>query len=226
MAHSAELIIYDLDGVITDTAEFHFLAWKQLAEELDITFDRRFNERLKGISRMDSLELILALGGSKTALSMEKKLELAARKNGYYLELIEEISPGHILPGIKTLLDDNKQAGVKIALGSASKNAPHILDMLELSDYFDYIVDAAQVQKGKPDPETFTNAADALGVAYENCIGVEDAAAGVDAINSAGMFSVAVGDQSHLGHAHYRVDDTKDLMFENMIQCFQDWRKI
>ena len=225
MAHAPQLFIYDLDGVITDTAEFHFLAWKKLAEQLGITFDRQFNEQLKGISRMDSLDRILALGESAAPLSAEEKLELATRKNGYYLELIEEINPGHILPGIQALLDDNKQAGIKIALGSASKNAPHILDKLELRDYFDYIVDAAQVTKGKPDPETFTNAADALGIAYENCIGIEDAAAGVDAINSAGMFSVAVGEQAHLGHAHYRVDHTQDLVFQDIIERFHNQQK-
>lgn len=226
MAHSPQLIIYDLDGVITDTAEFHFLAWRQLAEELGITFDRQFNEQLKGISRMDSLDRILALDEFADPLSAEEKLELAKRKNGYYLELIEEINPSHILPGIKSLLEDNKQAGVKIALGSASKNAPHILDKLQLSDYFDYIVDAAQITKGKPDPETFTNAADALGISYENCIGIEDAAAGVDAINSAGMFSVAVGDEAHLGHAHYRVDNTRQLVFEKILQRFHEHQEL
>lgn len=221
MAHSPELIIYDLDGVITDTAEFHFLAWKKLAEELGIKIDRHFNEQLKGISRMDSLDRILALDSSSAPLSYEEKVEIATRKNGYYLELIEAINPNYILPGITALLQENREANIKIALGSASKNAPIILEKLGLEHYFDYVVDAAQVKRGKPDPETFTRAADALGIVYENCIGIEDAAAGVEAINKANMFSVGVGDEAHLAHAHYRVNDTQDLIFENIIQQFR-----
>ena len=224
MAHSPELIIYDLDGVITDTAEFHYLAWKKLADELGITIDRHFNEQLKGINRMDSLDRILEQAAAPPELSAEEKIALATRKNGYYLELIEAINPSHILPGIDRLLEDNKKAGLKIALGSASKNAAHILDKLELSSQFDYIVDAAQIQNGKPDPETFTAAADALGIPYESCIGIEDAAAGVEAVNRAGMFSVGVGDRAHLGHAHYLVEDTSELIFEEILERFRENR--
>lgn len=220
MAQSPKLFIYDLDGVITDTAEFHFSAWKKLAEELGITIDRQFNEQLKGINRMDSLDRILALGSSPAELSYDEKVELATRKNGYYLELIEAINPDHILPGITDLLKKNKEAGIKIALGSASKNAPRILDKLELSGYFDYVVDAAQVEKGKPDPETFTTAADGLKIAYQDCIGIEDAAAGVEAVNRANMFSVGVGDEAHLAHADYLVKETSELIFEEIIQQF------
>lgn len=220
MAQSPKLFIYDLDGVITDTAEFHFLAWKKLAEELGIAIDRQFNEQLKGINRMDSLERILAQASSPVELSAEEKVELATRKNGYYLELIEAINPDHILPGVTALLKENKKAGIKIALGSASKNAPHILDKLELSDYFDYVVDASLVEKGKPDPETFMNAADALGIEYQDCIGIEDAAAGVEAVNSANMFSVGVGDRAHLAHADYLVGNTEELMFQEILKQF------
>jgi len=225
MAQSPKLIIYDLDGVITDTAEFHFLAWKKLAEELGISIDRHFNEQLKGINRMDSLDRILEQGDPPLEFSAEEKVELATRKNGYYLELIEAINPSHILPGIDRLLDDNKQAGIKIALGSASKNAAHILDKLELSDRFDYVVEAARIVNGKPDPETFTAAADALEIPYEACIGIEDAAAGVEAVNRAGMFSVGVGDQAHLGHADYLVEDTSELIFTEILDRFRESRK-
>ncbi|MFD1030105.1 beta-phosphoglucomutase [Metaplanococcus flavidus] len=222
MPQSPKLIIYDLDGVITDTAEFHFLAWKKLADELGIPIDRHFNEQLKGISRMDSLDRILEQASPPMKLSTEEKIELATRKNAYYLELIEEISPEHILPGIKALLQANKEAGIKTAIGSASKNAPRILEKLGLGDTFDHIVDAAEVKKGKPDPETFTAAADALGIAYTDCIGIEDAVAGVEAINRAGMFSVGVGDKAHLSHADYLVSATNELVFEEIIRRFQE----
>ncbi len=222
MAQSPELVIYDLDGVITDTAEFHFAAWKQLAEELGISIDRQFNEQLKGISRTDSLERILARSVSGTVWSLEEKTELADRKNGYYLELIKAITPAHILPGIELLLQDNRNAGIKIALGSASKNAPLILEKLELSHYFDLIVDASKVKKGKPDPETFTAAADTFNIPSKHCIGIEDAAAGVEAINRAGMFSVGVGDKEHLAHARYLVNSTEDLIFDEILRRFHD----
>lgn len=220
MAHTPKLIIYDLDGVITDTAEFHYLAWKKLADELDIPIDRHFNEQLKGINRMDSLDRILELSDSPMTFSVAEKVELASRKNSYYLELIEAINPSHILPGINALLEDNKQAGIKIALGSASKNASRILGKLELSDRFDFIVDAAGIEKGKPDPETFTAAADALRIAYEDCIGIEDAAAGVEALNRAGMFSVGVGDRAHLSHADYLVENTGQLVLAEILDRF------
>lgn len=222
MAHTPKLIIYDLDGVITDTAEFHYLAWKKLADELDIPIDRHFNEQLKGINRMDSLDRILELSDSPMHLSVAEKVELASRKNGYYLELIEAVTPDHILPGINALLEDNKQSGIKIALGSASKNAARILEKLELSDRFDYIVDAAEIERGKPDPETFTAAADALGIAYGDCIGIEDAAAGVEALNRAGMFSVGVGDEAHLSQADYLVENTEQLVFAGILERFHD----
>lgn len=225
MAQSPKLFIYDLDGVITDTAEFHYLAWKKLADELGITIDRHFNEQLKGINRMDSLERILEQASSPVELSTEEKIDLATRKNGYYLELIEAIDPNHILPGIKELLEANKQSGIKIALGSASKNASRILDKLELTRYFDYIVNAAEITNGKPDPETFTAAADALGIVYSDCVGIEDAAAGVEAVNRAGMFSVGVGDEAHLAHADYLVENTQELEFQKILQEFENKQK-
>ncbi|QHJ69192.1 beta-phosphoglucomutase [Planococcus halotolerans] len=225
MRQSPKLFIYDLDGVITDTAEFHYLGWKKLADELGITIDRHFNEQLKGINRMDSLDRILEQSTSPTEFSEEEKIGLATRKNGYYLELIESIDPSHILPGIKDLLEANKQSGIKIALGSASKNASRILDKLELTGYFDYVVNAAEITNGKPDPETFTAAADALGIAHADCVGIEDAAAGVEAVNRAGMFSVGVGDEAHLAHADYLVENTQQLEFQQILQEFDKKQK-
>ena len=221
MAQQPKVIIYDLDGVITDTAEFHFLAWKKLADELGAPIDRQFNEQLKGVGRMDSLELILKRRPELKELPQEEKEQRAAEKNGYYLELISQLTPSDILPGIEELLKANQAAGLKIALGSASKNAAFVLDKLGLTHYFDYVVDAAQVQNGKPHPETFTTAADALGIPYPECIGIEDSAAGVEAINSAGMFSVGVGPAEHLPHADYRVDRTEELEFGEIIKQYR-----
>lgn len=212
--------IYDLDGIITDTAEYHFLAWQKIAEELDIRIDRKFNERLKGIGRMESLDLILSLDSSTSNLTAEEKEKLALRKNDYYLEMIEKMGPKDILPGIEELLRANKKHQIQTALGSASKNARHVLDLLGLTAEFDYIVDASKVKKGKPDPETFTVAADALGVPYSECIGIEDSAAGVEAINGALMFSVAVGDEAHLPNADYLVAATDKLAFEEIIERY------
>ncbi|MDV2582243.1 beta-phosphoglucomutase [Alkalibacillus haloalkaliphilus] len=215
--------IFDLDGVITDTAELHYQAWKRLADSLGITIDREFNEELKGVGRMESLEKILALDPKQSDLSLERKEALATEKNDHYVDLLGTISEDDILPGITGLLKTIRQQGIKVGLGSASKNATHVLQELKLIDQFDYIVDAAQVSKGKPDPETFTNAADYFGVDYVECIGIEDAPSGVTAVNSAGMFSVGVGTAEALSHAEYRVDDTTELDFEAIIQAYQSF---
>lgn len=225
MSHFPKAFIFDLDGVITDTAEFHYLAWKKLAKELGLSIDRQFNEQLKGISRMESLEKILALDPSLSAMSNEEKERLATEKNEYYLTLIDQLQPDAILPGIEQLLKKCVEQKVKIALGSASKNAQTIVEKLGLIEYFDYIVDAGKVEKGKPDPETFTTAADYLGVPYSDCIGLEDAVAGVEAVNSAQMFSVGVGSFEHLHHADYVVEDTSELIFEDIIKQYQKQRE-
>lgn len=217
MTQYPKAFIFDLDGVITDTAEYHFLAWKKLAEELGVSFDRQFNEQLKGISRMESLELILELEPSLLELPNAEKERLATQKNEHYLELIETLTPDAILPGIEDLLIKCQEQDMKIALGSASKNALKIVEKLGLVQYFDYIVDASKVKNGKPHPETFTTAADYLGIPYSVCIGLEDAAAGVEAVNKANMFSVGVGAVEHLSHADYLVGDTSELVFEEII---------
>jgi beta-phosphoglucomutase len=219
MKQKPKAFIFDLDGVITDTAEFHFLAWGKLAKGLGITIDRKFNEKLKGISRRESLELILALKPS-LQFSHREKEQLAANKNEHYKEFINTITPDHILPGINALLETIKDCDIKIALGSASKNGPAVLGRLGLIDFFDYIVDAGTVTKGKPDPETFVTAADYLQLPYEECIGVEDASAGVEAIKSANMFAVGVGSKKHLTNADYVVEDTSELKFEKILERY------
>ena len=148
-------VLFDLDGVITDTAKFHFLAWRDLGAELGITVDEAFNEELKGVSRMDSLERILAYGGLADKYSLAEKEAFCTKKNDHYLELIQEMTPADILPGILPLLEELREAGLKTIITSASKNAPGILALLQVKDCFDGIVDPASVAAGKPEPDIF-----------------------------------------------------------------------
>ncbi|MFC7061052.1 beta-phosphoglucomutase [Halobacillus seohaensis] len=219
-----QLFIFDLDGVITDTAEQHYIAWKEMAQEIGIEIDRKFNESLKGVSRGDSLEKILNLN-KDLHLSEEEKAELMKKKNDAYRKLIMSIEPEDIYPGIGELLEKLKDDDIKIALGSASKNAPFIIKQLQIEHYFDYVVDPETVENGKPAPDIFQKAADELGVAYDKCVGIEDAIAGVTAINEAGMLSIGVGDKIHLKHADYVVEDTAELKFETIINRFENISK-
>lgn len=220
MNKQIEAIIFDLDGVITDTAEFHYLAWKKLGEDLEIPFDREFNETLKGVSRTDSLERILELGERQNDFSEAEKDELATKKNAHYVELIRNISEKDLLPGIESFLLQIKKAGIKIAMASASKNALMVANALGITSYFDHIVDAATVVNSKPDPEVFLKAANAVSANPENCIGVEDAAAGVEAINAANMFSIAIGDSTILSHANFVLSSTEELELNRIIDKY------
>lgn len=191
MTSRFKAVIFDLDGVITDTAHYHYLAWKRLAESQGVHFDHAFNENLKGIDRMGSLDLILA-SASRT-YSMEEKLALADEKNEHYKTLINTMSAADLLPGAVQALDAVRAAGLKIGLASVSKNAFTVLDHLGIADKFDYVVDAAKIARGKPDPEIFLKAAQELGVAPADCLGVEDAVAGVASIKGAGMYALGIG---------------------------------
>ncbi len=185
-------IIFDLDGVIVDTARFHYDAWKILADELGMKFDRDVNERLKGVSRMKSFEIILEVNGALDKYSETEKEAFCKKKNDIYVELISHLTPDDVLPGVLDLIDRAKEAGIKTAVASVSKNAPAVLSYLKIADRFDYVADAAKVTKSKPDPEIFSVCATALGVEPQFCIGIEDAQAGIEAINSAGMRSVGI----------------------------------
>lgn len=200
MNNKIQAVIFDLDGVIVDTAKYHFLAWKELAMSLKIPFDEHDNEKLKGVSRIKSLEYILSKG-KLNHTSLEKET-LATQKNLRYLEHISTIDQSDILPGIIDFLEDLKKNKIKIALGSASKNANFILERLNISHYFDAIIDGNMTQKGKPDPETFLLAADLLCCKPVHCLVVEDASKGVDAALSAGMYCVGIGHADNLSHAH------------------------
>lgn len=209
-----EAVVFDLDGVITDTAHFHFLAWKQLAGELDIVIDEVFNERLKGVSRMDSLELILQEGNRQNDFSLAEKEEMAAKKNAHYCEFLKDLSPEDVLPGIPALIAAIKEEGIPIGLASVSKNAGTVLKALQLEDAFDYCADAAKISKSKPDPEIFLTACRGLGANPARSIGIEDAQAGVEAIKASGMFAVGVGES--LRNIDHKVAATTDLTWESI----------
>ncbi|HBK55859.1 MAG TPA: beta-phosphoglucomutase [Xanthomonadales bacterium] len=211
-AQPFEAVIFDLDGVLTDTAELHYRAWKQLADDLDIAFDRRGNHRLKGVDRMRSLDLLLDSAGRR--VSESERLALAERKNRHYRALIDSLGPGDLLPGAAECLTALRAAGIRIGLASASRNAPAVLERLGIADRFDYIADPARIEAGKPDPAIFLAAARGLGVAPHACLGVEDAAAGIAAIKAAGMTALGIGDRRDLpgadavlaGLSQFRID--------------------
>jgi beta-phosphoglucomutase len=209
-----EAVVFDLDGVITDTAHYHFLAWKQLAEEVGITIDEVFNERLKGISRMDSLELILIEGNRQNDFSLAEKEEMATKKNLHYCEFLTELTPEAVLPGILELLAAIKAEGISIGLASVSKNAETVLKALQLEAAFDYCADAAKISKSKPDPEIFLTACNGLGANPAHSIGIEDAQAGIEAIKASSMFAVGVG--NYLTDADYKVEATSQLNWEKI----------
>lgn len=191
--------IFDLDGVLVDSARLHFVAWKRIADELDIAFDEQANEALKGVDRMGSLDHILALGG--VSLDLAAREELAARKNGYYLDALATMSDADILPGATALLAGTRAAGLSLGVASASRNATMVLERVGLLGSIDFVADAAKVARSKPAPDIFLACAAGLGVVPAACVGFEDAAAGVTAIKAADMVAIGVGDAAILGEA-------------------------
>lgn len=208
--------IFDLDGVIVDTARYHFIAWKALADELGFEFTEKDNERLKGVSRMRSLDILLEIGNKD--IPQEKKEELAARKNEHYRTFITQMKPDEILPGAEEFIKDLKERKILIALGSASKNAMTILDRLQLTEWFDAVIDGTKVSKAKPDPEVFLKGAKELNIAPENCVVFEDAEAGVEAALAGGMKCVGIGSPEVLGKAHLVVPGLHEMSFEKLTQ--------
>jgi beta-phosphoglucomutase len=195
--------IFDLDGVIVDTAKYHFLAWKKLATMLNIDFTEEDNERLKGVSRMASLDIILEIGNS--VHDEKAKEEYASLKNKWYLDYINRMMPDEILPGSLEFISELKNSGIKVALGSASRNTPLILERLGIGKFFDAVADGNVVSKAKPDPEVFMTAANLIEVPPDECIVFEDAVAGVEAALNAGMCCVGIGSEKTLKNAHFVV---------------------
>lgn len=188
--------IFDLDGVIVDTAKYHYLAWKHLADELGFEFTEQDNERLKGVSRMRSLEILLSIGGLEFDASHMQ--DLAEKKNIWYVEYLKSMDESELLPGAKNFLEKLRSIYVKIALGSASKNAPVILEKLNITYLFDSIVDGNKITTAKPDPEVFLLGAQELGVSPKDCVVFEDAQAGIIAAKSAGCYAVGIGEPQKL----------------------------
>lgn len=205
---------FDLDGVIADTAKFHSQAWHQTADEVGTTWTPELQEALKGVSRMDSLEMILKAGGHENDYTQEEKEALAAKKNENYGKLIATLTPDDILPGMKAFLDELRDKGYKLSLASASKNAPKILGYLGLTDYFVGIVDPATLHAGKPDPEIFARAAEILDLPANQVAGLEDSGAGIKSINGAGELSIGIGSQ--LSEAAVKFDSTADVSLANI----------
>ncbi len=209
--------LFDLDGVICDTAKYHYAAWKRLANELGFDISHEFNETLKGVNRMDSLERILEHGYVR--LAAEEKETWAAKKNEWYLEFVKEMKPSEILPGVITIFDEAKKRNLKICLGSASKNAKLILELLQITAYFDEIIDGTMVEKGKPNPEVFLKGATACGVKPKECIVFEDALEGVKAGQAAGCYTVGIGDMKTLKKADMVISNFTDITFQEILDC-------
>ena len=209
--------IFDLDGVITDTAKFHYQAWKALADSLGISIDETFNETLKGISRMDSLDRILAHGHRENAFTPAEKEALAQQKNDHYVQLLEHLTTEDVLPGVVPLLQQAQARHIPCAVASASKNAPLILENLGVRAYFATIVDPDSLSKGKPDPEIFLAAADSIGVLPQNAIGFEDAQSGIDGLKAAGIYAVGLSASQPLIGADMQVSEMTELSVDALL---------
>ena len=212
--NTVKACIFDLDGVIVDTAVYHYRAWKRLANQLGFDFTEEDNEKLKGVSRVRSLELILQWG-HVTKTTSEKE-ELAARKNDWYVEMISHMTPAEILPGAKSFLEDCRAAGIKTALGSASKNSMTILNKINLAYLFDAVIDGNKVSKPKPDPEVFLKGAQELNVSPGDCVVFEDAVAGVQAAIKGGMKVVGIGSPNVLTGANLVVSGLDKMTLEKL----------
>jgi beta-phosphoglucomutase len=206
--------IFDLDGVIVDTARYHFLAWKRLTDQLGIQFTEGDNERLKGVSRMASLEIILGIGNLKT--DERHKIEYATLKNKWYVDYISRMTPSEILPGCITFIKELRNADIRTALGSASKNTLMILERVGIKDLFDAVADGNNVIRAKPDPEVFLKAAEMVGAEPGECVVFEDAVAGVQAALNARMMCIGIGSPDILNRAHFVIPGLYEMNLEKL----------
>jgi beta-phosphoglucomutase len=206
--------LFDLDGVIVDTAKYHYLAWRRLANELGFEFTEEDNERLKGVSRMKSLEILLEIGG--VTFDEEAKEAFATKKNDWYVEYISKMDSSEILPGVKEFLTSLRENGIKISLGSVSKNAMLILNNTGLTQYFDAVIDGTKISNAKPDPEVFLKGAEELGVEPDTCVVFEDAQAGIEAAINAGMHSVGIGSPEILNKADFVISGFEGFSIDRL----------
>lgn len=204
-------IIFDLDGVLVFTDKLHYKAWKKIADDMDIYFDEKINNRLRGVSRMESLEIILERYEGRP-LAMEEKVNLAEKKNQVYRELLKTMTPADVSEEVRDTLKQLHADGFKLAIGSSSKNAKFILEKVELLDMFDVISDGTNITKSKPDPEVFQKAAAFMGLAPEECAVVEDAFAGIDAAKAGEMYAIGIGDASKYERADRHIEKLSDLL--------------
>jgi len=206
--------LFDLDGVVVDTARYHYIAWNKIAEELGFHFSEQDNERLKGVSRMESLDILLDLGGIN--IDSAQKTELAEKKNNLYVSYITQMTPDEILPGVIRFLDELHKNNLLIALGSASKNAMFILDKIGLAQKFDAVIDGTKVFRAKPDPEVFLKGASELGVSPVNCLVFEDAQAGIDAARNGGMSVIGIGKGENLKNADFVIPGFANMNIDQL----------
>ncbi len=211
--------LFDLDGVLVDTAKYHFLAWKRLADELGFDFTAQDNERLKGVSRMRSLEILLEVG-QLSGLPIDEQEALAAKKNAWYVRMLEHLTAQDVLPGARETLLALRQRGMLTALGSASQNSPLILEKLGIAPLLDAVIDGNHALRAKPDPQVFLLGAQALGVAPGDCVVFEDAVAGIAAAHAGGMGAVGVGSPETLPEAEYHVSGLDALDIDDMLAFF------
>lgn len=221
-------VLFDLDGVITDTAKYHFEAWRAISKTLDIEVNEDLNERLKGVSREESLNRILLSANKEDMYTKEEKDKLCKAKNDVYIELINSLTPKDILPGIEEFIKELKENNIKLGVASASKNAPRILEALGIKDEFDCIVNPSLVSRGKPSPDIFIEGCRMLNVDSKDCIGIEDSYSGIKAINLANMISIGVGKRDILKECNYIVENTELLEYKllHKIWSEQETRKL
>lgn len=210
MSRPYDAVVFDLDGVICHTDKYHYLGWKSVADDLGIPFDETVNNRLRGVSRMESLEIILEKYEGEP-LSDARKDEIATIKNDRYRVMLGDMSPADLDPSVRATLDDLRGRGLKLAIGSSSKNAKFILERIGLGGYFDEISDGTNISRSKPDPEVFLKAAQFLGIEPAKCVVIEDAVAGIEAGVAAGMYTVAIGDAADQGAGDAKLGTFADL---------------
>jgi beta-phosphoglucomutase len=215
MSRAIDAVLFDLDGVIVRSDEYHYRGWKQLADEEGWDFDKTLNHQLRGVSRMDSLQIIL--DHNNVEISEEEKRALADRKNGYYRESLSDMNEGDYIPGAVELMDELSKSGVKMAICSSSRNAPFILDVLGIADRFETVVSGHDIDRAKPDPQIFLLAAERMNVPAARCVVFEDAESGIQAARNAGMHSVGVGSADHLPSATVVVADLTEVSVERLL---------